>query len=101
MYCTLGDASERTPLDPTHAAGMFDVLVANAFQSGVGTAPPMHEIRSRPSARPVLTDGAASSVGSIRFRNCPTPPRRILPLPSCHVNPSRGLSAKVDGALSF
>src|SRR5215831_20368439 len=80
---------------------MLEVLEAYALQSGVGTAAPIHEMRTSPSVRPVATDGAASRVGSMRFRNCPMPPRTILPLPSCHVKPSLGLSATVAGALSL
>ena len=54
---------------------MFDIEPSYEDQSGVGTADPMHVMRVRPPGNPVVTDGAASNVGSSRLRNSPRPPR--------------------------
>src|SRR5689334_18554978 len=85
---------------PEHAVGIADGSIAYADQLGVGTAVPTHDNRVSDPGSPVETDGSASSVASTMFLNSPTPPRKILPVPFCHVNPSRGLRSTLLGPRS-
>src|SRR5579859_7109217 len=72
---TLGAASVKLgPAPLAHWLGMLDGSPTAAGQFGAGAAVPMHVSWPTPLGRPVLTDGAASRAGSMRFRNWPTPP---------------------------
>ena len=97
-YCTFGETSDNTPLDPMHCCGMLDAFRSYALQSGVGTAAPMQEIRSSPSARPVLTDGAAEQRRVDQIAELADAGAQDLPFPSCQFTPSRGLTASVCSA---
>src|SRR5215467_6113949 len=47
-----------------HSVGIVLASRANAFQSGMGTAEPMHPIWRTPSDRPVASIAGAMSVGA-------------------------------------